>query len=70
MYEVEFQVMVREVNRLGRDGAMKRATFDAWLWALKEARPRRSLILRSTEIDEYALPGPFAFRVRFSFDVD
>jgi len=70
MYHVEFQVMVREVARLGRDGAISRATFDAWLWVLKEARPKRSLVLCSTEIDEYAPPGPFAFRVRFSFDVN
>ena len=70
MYNVEFQVMVREVDRLGKEKAIERATLDAWFWALKEARPKRVLTLRSTEIDEYIPPGPFALRVRFSFDVD
>jgi hypothetical protein len=69
-YNVEMHVGVREVERLGKDGAIARATQDAWFLAVKENRPQRSVALRSIEVIECA-PGSIysylAYRCRFSF---
>jgi hypothetical protein len=70
MYNVEIRVSDHEIDDLGRDQAIARATLSAWHHAIGNAHPKRSLILRSTE--EWKgqvtdLPGLY---IRFCFDVD
>lgn len=72
-YNVEIRVGIREVERLGKDGAIARATQDAWFWAVKERRPQRSIILCSTEVIECSPGSPFSYlacRCQFRFEVE
>lgn len=69
-YSVEIQIRRREIEQLGEREAVERATLYAWNHTIQETRPKRSVALTATEIDEYLPPGPHVYRYRFTFEVD
>ncbi len=70
-WNIEIRISQPEIDDLGRDTAIARATQRVWHNAVNDARPTRSLTLRSTEEREAALgsfdaPGLY---LRFRFEV-
>jgi len=72
-YNVEREITQPEVERFGKDTAIARAMLDCWQRAVIGARPKRSLVLRSSEIEECSPYGPFvhlAYRIRCRFETE
>lgn len=70
---IEIRISDHEIEDLGREQAVARATLSAWHRAVTDARPKRSLVLRTTEERQgqvgslFDMPGLY---IRFEFYVD
>ena len=69
-YNVELYVMRRRIEQVGKTEAFEWASFEAWYKALQATNPKRSLLLDRTEVDEYEIGGPHAYKIRFFFIID
>ncbi len=70
-WNIEIRIPPDEIATFGREQAIARATRIAWYKAASNARPTRSLVLRSTEeraaaLGAFDLPGLY---LRFRFEV-
>lgn len=69
-YNVELYIARRKIEQIGKSQAFEWALFEAWYRTFQGAKPKRSIRLVSTEVDEYEEGGPHAYKVRYLFLVD
>lgn len=69
-YNVELYITRRRVEQVGKDQAFEWSSFEAWYKTLQETKPKRSLLLDRTEVDEYEDGSLHAYKIRYFFSVD
>jgi hypothetical protein len=67
-YNVDMYISPVEVDRLGKDVALVRATQEAWITAIVEAKPTYSLVLRDISEHKHQYI-PNAIVMRYTFEV-
>lgn len=69
-YNVELYIARRKIEQIGKDQAFEWALFEAWYRTFQGAKPKRSVQLVSTDVDECEIGGLFAYKIRYLFLVD